>query len=504
MFEKIMKLSAINALSIVLSVFNTILVSYLFGTSREIEVWFGCLIIVQVIMKFSQSGELSEILLPIYKSYKSKNKEREAYKVTSAIINWFLIFLIFIIFVTFLFGSLIIKATLPGFNNSDQLLGYDLLIFISPVMILIFLSGQVQTLLNAKNIIGQPEKITLITRILNILTIFFGYDYFGVWVMPIALYCSTFFKNTLFIFYYLKSGGMYFFTLSTENESILKHLKKLYPTIPYLISTQIWTIAFNSGLSYLPQGSYAVFKYALTFISKLNYVMIRPISIIFFTNFANIYYSGDGKFKDLIKMVTENFMFMFSNILIFIYLTLEYFLILLLESKKFPTENIILLSKTVKILIFLPLFNCIYVLSRKILVTINRFEKTYLNLSIAQVITSITSLFILNKVIYGPESLIYLNVILLLTFTLVLLKKEEPSLLFFFEKRYFIKTMMSSILIILLGKFLIIFFDIGIYSIENKNILISLVIIIIYCLIMISLNVYILKLKPKNSCADSE
>ncbi len=62
---------------------------------------------------------------------------------------------------------------------------------------------------------------------------------------------------------------------------------KLGATLPYVALTQVFAFVFDAALSHLPQGSFAVFRYATMIWSRTQRIFLRPLSIPLLTNFSD-------------------------------------------------------------------------------------------------------------------------------------------------------------------------------------------------------------------------
>ena len=139
-------------------------IAHFFGTSREIEIFFATNIIIYVAMKLSQAGEMSEIILPIYHKFKYDVNLETAQRVVSTVLNWYAIALLLLSFIVFMIAPLLIKVIVPGFGETDHILGAQMIRSVSPLLVVMFLSGQIQSLINAEKIFGFPEAIGVASR----------------------------------------------------------------------------------------------------------------------------------------------------------------------------------------------------------------------------------------------------------------------------------------------------------------------------------------------------
>ena len=73
--RSIFKISTINVFNSIFVLANSVVIAQLFGTSRNIELFFAARIVVNMAINLSLAGTFAEIILPIYHRSKAENKE---------------------------------------------------------------------------------------------------------------------------------------------------------------------------------------------------------------------------------------------------------------------------------------------------------------------------------------------------------------------------------------------------------------------------------------------
>ena len=426
--KAVFNVSVINIVGTFLALLNTVIVARLFGTNREVEIFFASNIIIRILLKLSQSGEMSEIILPLYHQYGREKGKVFSQKFVSSIINWYLLALIPFVLIVMNFAPMITSYVIPGFGKEDQFLAAEMIRLLSPLTLFIFYNGQIQTILNAEKKFGAPEFISLISRISLILALLLGHKVYGIWIMVYALWFSTIITSFLSTYYYYRYVGKYFFILRVEDESLYSSFGKIWSSLPYIGATQIYAIALNAGISFLPQGTFAVFNYARTIVTKLEAVFLRPIATIFFSMFSSGKNEDYSFQKTLISKALENVqLILFPFFLIFILLG-ETILSFFLLNEKFNNEQILVLINFIIMLTLFLKLQALTTIARKIVFTLGFVKESFFLMCIVQIFcASFAQTLIRDKEIIGVLITIFTNSFLLMIvpYFLLLMKKKE-------------------------------------------------------------------------------
>ena len=420
------------------------IIAHFFGTSREIEIFFATNVIIYVVMKLSQAGEMSEIILPIYHKFKYDVNLETGQRVVSTVLNWYAIALIALSFIVFMIAPWLIKVIVPGFGETDHILGTQMIRSVSPLLVIMFLSGQIQSLINAEKIFGLPEAIGLASRIILIITVVLGYNYFSIWIMIISLWVSTLLNFFLLVFYYYRAGNRHYFQLTDQRVSVFPIVKKIWSTLPYVGATQIWAIVFNAGLSTLPGGTLAIFTYSRTLATKLSNVFLRPMSIVFFTYFSEEYSKERESLHSITSKALEYIpLIIVPSIIIFI-LAGQNILGFLWYGDKFGLDSIELSSRIVTILLLMLLIEGLSIIARKIVMSLGYARLTYSLLSISQILTACYAFPAIKYWgVTGAISSIIVNMLFFAMVPFIILLLREKQYLFFYKFSTLMKWILS-------------------------------------------------------------
>lgn len=427
--KSIFSISIINAIGVVVSVLNTVVVARLFGTTREIEVYFVTNVVIYIVMKLSQGGEMSEVLLPVYHRYKIKDNKRIAQHIVSAVLNWYIIFLVLLSIIIFLLSPWLMKIIAPGFSVADKILGTEMLRFIAPLFPVIFLIGQIQALLNAEKNFGKPEIVNVLSRIILICTIIIGSKYYGVWILIYSLWISSVSQFLILFWVYHRLGNRHYLILGVRDVSIFSIVSKVWTALPYVGATQLWSVVLNAGLSTLPQGTLAVFNYSRNLVTRIEGILLRPIAVVFFSYFSDELSKGNMKLKLLIHRALDNFQLFLFPIVVTACFASKPGLMFLWYGEKFSEDDVSLAALIFIVLIMMLFVTGLNIIARKIIMSQGYIKLTYGLLSLAQITTAIYAWYVIR--IWGVNgalsAVIFNNV-----FSTILLF----SIFIFYNKKY--------------------------------------------------------------------
>lgn len=384
--KSIVSVTTINIGSALIAVLNSILVARIFGTSREIEIYFATNVLIYVVMKLSQGGEMSEVLLPLYHKFKIKYDKITAQKFVSVILNWYIIAMVVLSILVYVFAPGLVRIIIPGFTYEDHVLGTKMIRVMSPALIIMFSRGQINSLLNAENHFGKPEMISAISRMLSVVIIIIGFKTLGIWVLILSLWVSSITNLILLLCIYSRAGNKYYLQLHIQNIKVIPHIKSILSTLPYIGATQFASIVFNAGLSTLPQGSLAVFNYSLNFFSRLRGIFLRPIATVFFTHFSIEIAADKTSYRALINRALELIQTILFPALIIVMLAGKSGLMFLWYSERFGLNEINLANNILTVLFIMLFLVGLDMIARKIVMSLGYVKICYSLLSISQIL----------------------------------------------------------------------------------------------------------------------
>lgn len=387
-------LFVISVLIIVSGIFNTILTALFFGTSRELEVYFAILVIYNSVIRLSQIGHLNELFLPHYRKIRDLESFSRATSVFSMIINWMGIFTIIICALLFFLREEIVGLFFIGFDQYDKILGEKILLLIVPLIFTSIISSMLKIIINAERYYVNVEFLDFISKILYPIFLIISFNFYGIFSLVVALWISQLARIILYVWIlYSKVGFRHRLKLYDEKESFFKMYSKVIRLFAqYSIFTQIYMISLNAFLTTLPQGSYAVIKYVESLFGAIESLIMKPISIIFFTEF-NIYLNNiTQRIKVAAKSLNFAIIVLMLIYLVFIIIGREG-LFFIWGGEKFPSY---LISEAYDLLLLiLPLLSIMILgmTHRKVIINLQYIGPYYFLASIVQIICLIVLYF---------------------------------------------------------------------------------------------------------------
>ncbi len=298
-------LSIITIGNVFISFVNTILLAYYFGVSREFEIYLAGITLFRVTQKLSQSGFLGEVYVP-YLVKLSGTKHYQDF--VNSIINILLLFCIFLIIMLFLFAKPLMQMLIPGFSSADISLAIKFYRIILPLLMLTIMNSFFVAILQARRKFMVPEIGSFLGQSIGIFLFILLVSNMGIKALLISfiiapivrfIFCSIYLKDHLY---------KYRLVIRWKNKTIKESILKITPFIGYTLMTQGVQFVMVSIVSFLPQGSLAILKYAQNMFNKISLITTGPIVTVSFVEFSE-------SIKNSINQYLSSFKkFLFSTI----------------------------------------------------------------------------------------------------------------------------------------------------------------------------------------------
>ncbi len=419
----------INIAGGIIAILNSVAQARIFGVSKEIEVFFVILTVNQALLKLTQSGAFSAVFLPIYLKIKDQEGSRAAQISFSVMLNWFILYTILVVLVIALLAHFLVPAIMPAFSEKDIQLGLSMYFFIIPFLPFQVMNSLLKVPLNAEKIYGRAEMIGISNRIFAVIFLLVTYNTLGIWAMVYSLGLGYLFQFFFFVMLYRKIRFVYRLWFSFGNLRPAQIFKKLASTLGYAFSTQIYTLVFTASLSYLPSGSIAIYKYVSNIFGKINGILLRPVTTVFFTNFVGALH--DKKSRNLTTIlnnaIVQN-LIICSFVSVLCVLAGESALSLLWQNEKFGGEFITKAYSLLTYFFIFMLFSAAGQIYSRVNLSFEWVERQYIGASVVQLISAVISvLAITNLGFFGLALTIGLNMFLLFfnPFSIIWLRKRQ-------------------------------------------------------------------------------
>jgi len=418
----------INALSTGLGLLYSVVLARYFGVGTSIEVYFASTTLLFMINSLTQSGQLAEIAMPIYHKFQSSEGQEKANRVMSVVFNWMGLIALTFTIGSFLGAPYLFYWSASGFEPEQLEEGVLIFRIISPLLFIEIMKSQITSLVNAEKKFGKIEWVNILNQITSMLFIVFLSGKYQVYAVVMGLWVGELIAIGYGIYVLSQTRFRFHFILKQEGFQISSVLKNMSYTFAYVMVTQVFLFYMNNLLTHLPKGMYAVFKYATLIFSKIQGLLIRPVSTIFFSQFSSAFHSGSSKLKNLVEETTSlSFVlsaFVFAGMLAAGHPLLR----ILWEGDKFTSESVFRVYETLSVISICMFFNAMALIFRKISMTLGKVKEQYLGYIAIQIFCFILLYFLRNRISLEVVLAVYLVNAFLLSSVPIVISKLHSGL----------------------------------------------------------------------------
>ncbi len=417
----------VNVATAVVGILQAFVVGRVFGVSSDIEIYFSAIVFYQSVLRLTQTGQISEIFTPTYCELKVSSGQQTAYDLLSVLLNWLIVFAIALSAIAYWIAPWIIPWIVPGFDATRQASCAQMFRAVIPLLGLAIVQSLLQNLMVIEKQFVAPEICRLGCLIVGIILIVSLSGSMGAWVMILAMWVSS--LTTLIALGYLlrRHGYRYSLCFSHTEFSVWSIFRNLPSIFGYVLCTQIYSLTLTAGLSLLPQGSLAIFTYARKIISQLRSVLLRPISVVFFSHFSSALAEGDQAVNQLTHKALKLTLVVVTFSSVATVAAGNYGLRALWLSEKFPESSVVQTYWVVCILCLLTSLLGMSLIFRKINMAHQLFRRQYVLLTLVSIALAPMAYFLIP--IYGLTGAVFVLVshaILISISSGVLLKITHP------------------------------------------------------------------------------
>lgn len=378
----------INGFSTVLGLVYSVVLARYFGTSANIEVYFAATTLLFMINSLTQSGQLAEIALPVYHKFQAEEGQDSANQVMSVIFNWMGLIAIGFTLFSFLGAPWLYYASASGFSPDQLEEGVFLFRIISPLLFVEIMKSQITSMVNAEKRFGKIEWVNIINQLTSMAFIVLLSGSWDIYSVVAGLWVGELLAIGYGVYVLSKTNFRYSLRLKKDGFAVGSVLKNMTYTFAYVMITQGYLFYLNNLLTHLPKGQYAIYKYANLIFTKIQGLLIRPVSTIFFSQFSSAYHAGSEKLKHLVEETTS-LSFVLSTLVFAGMMAAGHpMLSLLWEGDKFDSESVRLVYLTLTMVSFGLFMNSLALVYRKIVMTLGKVKEQYLAYMVVQVLSA--------------------------------------------------------------------------------------------------------------------
>lgn len=417
----------------VVAIFNMAIVAHYFGASRHVEIYFAATALLRFVVRISQTGQVSEIVLPIFHQTKHKNGVKEAYLLFSIVLNWLLILLTILIVILWNFSMPLVEIRVPGFQPDDIATGALYFRVLLPLVLVQIATALLTTLAHAESWFGIPEFGGLLANMVSMACLLILAPQVGPWALIWALWSGQFIHLVCVIVFLYRKGFRHRLRLNTEIVNIWHILGRVMKTLPYVGATQLYAFAFDAALSMLPQGTFAIFKYILQIQSRAQTLLLRPISIVFFTQFSDAFARASADLRRLAQKALAHSLFFMVPLITAITAASYPLVETLLGQKGFSNEQLHLAAELLAITVLLSLAIGLQQIGRKMTMSLGMVGRQYYSNTLVQIVSFLLTVPLIEAYgIVGAVGMFILNNVALSFTPILLLRWFQPELAVFY------------------------------------------------------------------------
>ena len=277
------ELSLITTGNVIVSFANSLLIAYYFGVSRELEIYFAGTTLFQLTQKLSHSGFLGEVFIPYLIKFNDTNDYQ--YFVNS-LINILVVFSVLLVLLLFLLASPLMHILIPGFSEVEISRATNFYKIVLPLLVITILNSFLGAILQARRKFGISEFSVFWGQLLGLLIFILFVSNFGILALLTSFIITPIIQFLLCSFFLKDIFRKYKLEIKWKEKNVRESISKIIPFIGYTLVTQGVSFAMTSIVSFLPQGSLAILKYAQQMFSKISLISTGPIVTVSFVEFS--------------------------------------------------------------------------------------------------------------------------------------------------------------------------------------------------------------------------
>ena len=395
-------LTCVQLLTAAASVCQAIAVVHIFGATRAIEVFFAASVIQQMMLRLLQTGQLFEVTLPNYISVRNGAGRAAANEVASLVLNWTLCIATAMAILLWFVAPLLVSLATPGFSDADRQVALWMFRTLVPLVIIQVASGLLTALGNAESAFGRFEAMGLIAIVVSLAFILLAHETLGAWVMVVALWINQSLTLLGRLTLVAISGLRYYPVLRSKHLSIWQVYKNVISGMPTVFSGSLLNLVVVSQLSLLPVGSLAVAQYAQSFLLKLRGLIVRPTSVVFFTDIADSVGHYVEEVREKVTAWLHQFILLASLSIAILWTPLADLLAAVLHSETFSLQHVSQTTMILRCLLPSLVLTGIGVIYQKLNVSLLRFRPQYVAMFFGNLIAAVIAWLVIGRFgLYG-------------------------------------------------------------------------------------------------------
>jgi putative peptidoglycan lipid II flippase len=283
------------ALSSVIGLLTTMLVSRSFGTSAELDAFYAANRLTEILFTLMAGGALASAFIPAFTSFLTRNDKQGAWRLASSVGNLVFMALSIAAAISWVAAPWLVRHVLaPGFENSAQILLTISLLRIMLISAVIFgVSGLLMGILNAQQHFALPALAPAFYRLGWILGILFLVPTQGIHGLAWGVVLGAGLHLLVQLPGLIRHRGPYFPGLGLENPHVRRVGKLMAPRLFGTAVVQLNFLVNTIIASGQPEGSLTALSFALAIMIMPQAVIAQAIAIAALPTFSAMVAMGN-------------------------------------------------------------------------------------------------------------------------------------------------------------------------------------------------------------------
>jgi len=385
----------VNIFNAVIGISQAFVVGRLFGTTSGVEIFFAASGFSLSIGKLLQAGQIAEIFIPAYHQIKETEGIQVGFDLLAVLLNWMLLAAISISTIMFFGAQTFVPMSVPGFSSERTATCVTMFQLLIPLITLQVARAMLSNLLTSEKQFVAQEVTRALCGLVSLALIVVFAARFDAWVMIGSQWVASVITVVVFLIYLRRIGYRHCFRLKHDKFEISSIFKKLPSIFGYVCVTQVYSLIIIAGLSVLPQGSLAVYNYAVRIYTRVAGILVRPVSTVFFSHFSTAVAQGDQAIHKITAKALR-LMLILSTLTCAIAVVAGLpALRALWLSEKFPETQVFQTYLTFATFCFIPVFSGLGLIFRKMNMAHQFTHSQYMMLVANQSISAVVAYFLI-------------------------------------------------------------------------------------------------------------
>jgi putative peptidoglycan lipid II flippase len=276
------------ALSSVIGLITTILITRTFGTQSDINAYFAANRLTEILFVLVSGGALASAYLPTFTGFLTRGDLRGAWRMASAVANLVLLILVLACCIAWIFAPWVVDHILaPGFSDTGQIeLTVSLLRIMLITPILFGMSGLLMATLQAHQNFILPALAPAAYRLGMILGIFLFVPKWGIYGLAWGVVLGTCMHLIIQIPGLRGKGATYSRTLGLDDPAVAEVGRLMLPRLLGVAVVQINFLVNTNLASRMAEGSVSALTYAFALMIMPQAIIAQAIAIAALPTFS--------------------------------------------------------------------------------------------------------------------------------------------------------------------------------------------------------------------------